>query len=71
MFDQNKNLYSIKIRLKSNKKGVFITFYRILQAYSNKTFCWFSLVKRPIALAIGLPDVGGEFGSCSLIIGIL
>ncbi|GAA9617665.1 hypothetical protein HpVa122_03130 [Helicobacter pylori] len=21
-------------------------------------------VKRPIALAIGLPDVGGEFGSC-------
>ncbi|WP_249404597.1 hypothetical protein [Helicobacter pylori] len=28
-------------------------------------------VKRPIALAIGLPDVGGEFGSCSLIIGIL
>ncbi|MGL2773916.1 hypothetical protein ACQJ9C_02755 [Helicobacter pylori] len=30
-------------------------------------------VKRPIALAIGLPDVGGEFGShsVSLIIGIL
>ncbi|WQZ40273.1 hypothetical protein E5P90_00755 [Helicobacter pylori] len=30
-------------------------------------------VKHPIALAIGLPDVGGEFGSCSvsLIIGIL
>ncbi|GAA7096260.1 hypothetical protein HpCHN32_03080 [Helicobacter pylori] len=23
-------------------------------------------VKRPIALAIGLPDVGGEFGSCSV-----
>ncbi len=22
LFDQNKNLYSIKIRLKSNKKGV-------------------------------------------------
>ncbi|GAA7073112.1 hypothetical protein VN0416_04460 [Helicobacter pylori] len=32
-----------------------------------------TLVKHPIALAIGLPDVGGEFGSCSvsLIIGIL
>ncbi|WP_441710999.1 hypothetical protein [Helicobacter pylori] len=30
-------------------------------------------VKRPIALAIGLPDVGGKFGShsVSLIIGIL
>ncbi|UOS71525.1 hypothetical protein [Helicobacter pylori] len=30
-------------------------------------------VKHPIALAIGLPDVGGEFGSysVSLIIGIL
>ncbi|GAA7795685.1 hypothetical protein JP0178_06660 [Helicobacter pylori] len=30
-------------------------------------------VKHPIALAIGIPDVGGEFGSCSvsLIIGIL
>ncbi len=25
-----------------------------------------TLVKRPIALAIGLPDVGGEFGSCSV-----
>ncbi len=23
-------------------------------------------LKRPIALAIGLPDVGGEFGSCSV-----
>ncbi|WP_238700834.1 hypothetical protein [Helicobacter pylori] len=23
-------------------------------------------MKRPIALAIGLPDVGGEFGSCSV-----
>ncbi len=23
-------------------------------------------VKHPIALAIGLPDVGGEFGSCSV-----
>ncbi|GHQ47052.1 hypothetical protein VN1225_01940 [Helicobacter pylori] len=23
-------------------------------------------VKRPIAKAIGLPDVGGEFGSCSV-----
>ncbi|MFT2638623.1 hypothetical protein [Helicobacter pylori] len=23
-------------------------------------------VKRPIALAIGLPDVGGEFGYCSV-----
>ncbi len=41
IFEQNKNLYSIKIRLKSNKKGVFITLYRILQAYSNKIFCWF------------------------------
>ncbi|GAA8049622.1 hypothetical protein HpMS97_03180 [Helicobacter pylori] len=32
-----------------------------------------TLVKHPIALAIGLPDVGGEFGShsVSLIIGIL
>ncbi|WP_164501406.1 SsrA-binding protein [Helicobacter pylori] len=30
-------------------------------------------MKRPNAKAIGLPDVGGEFGSCSvcLIIGIL
>ncbi|GAA7490914.1 hypothetical protein JP0002_02270 [Helicobacter pylori] len=30
-------------------------------------------VKHPNAKAIGLPDVGGEFGSCSvsLIIGIL
>ncbi|AFJ81150.1 hypothetical protein MWE_0198 [Helicobacter pylori XZ274] len=28
-------------------------------------------IEAPIALAIGLPDVGGEFGSCSLIIGIL
>ncbi|WQY26850.1 hypothetical protein KVK69_00730 [Helicobacter pylori] len=25
-----------------------------------------TLVKRPIALAIGLPDVGGEFGSHSV-----
>ncbi len=25
-----------------------------------------TLVKHPIALAIGLPDVGGEFGSCSV-----
>ncbi len=23
-------------------------------------------VKHPIALAIGLPDIGGEFGSCSV-----
>ncbi|GAA8282090.1 hypothetical protein HpKG73_19430 [Helicobacter pylori] len=23
-------------------------------------------MKRPIALAVGLPDVGGEFGSCSV-----
>ncbi|GAA7357069.1 hypothetical protein MLS218_08260 [Helicobacter pylori] len=38
----------------------------ILQAYSNKTFCWFSLVKRSNAKAIGLPDVEGEFGSCSV-----
>ncbi|WP_195835177.1 hypothetical protein [Helicobacter pylori] len=32
-----------------------------------------TLLKRPIALAIGLPDIGGEFGShsVSLIIGIL
>ncbi|OOC17328.1 hypothetical protein BV499_04845 [Helicobacter pylori] len=38
----------------------------ILQAYSNKIFCWFSLLKRPNAKAIGLPDIGGEFGSCSV-----
>ncbi len=44
MFEQNKNLYSIKIRLNPIKRS-FITLYRILQAYSNKTFCWFSLVK--------------------------
>ncbi len=25
-----------------------------------------TLVKHPIALAIGLPDVGGELGSCSV-----
>ncbi|EJC50112.1 hypothetical protein HPHPP30_0826 [Helicobacter pylori Hp P-30] len=40
MFEQKKPLFN-KIRLKSNKNGVFITLYRILQAYSNKTFCWF------------------------------
>ncbi len=41
MFDKNKNLYSIKIKLKIQSKRNFITLYRILQAYSNKTFCWF------------------------------
>nr|WP_269202552.1 SsrA-binding protein [Helicobacter pylori] len=28
--------------------------------------CKASFVKRPNAKAIGLPDVGGEFGSCSV-----
>ncbi|RVY83799.1 hypothetical protein ECE46_02535 [Helicobacter pylori] len=49
IFDK-KNLYSIKIRLKSNQKGVFITLYRILQAYSDKIFCWFSLLKNTLSL---------------------
>ncbi|EQD99960.1 hypothetical protein L933_01165 [Helicobacter pylori PZ5056] len=38
---KTKNLYSIKIKLKIQSKRSFITLYRILQAYSNKIFCWF------------------------------
>ncbi|OOQ06387.1 hypothetical protein BB385_01830 [Helicobacter pylori] len=53
--NKTKNLYLIKIKLKIQSKRSFITFYRILQAYSDKTFCWFSLLKRPNAKAIGLP----------------
>ncbi|PUD33177.1 hypothetical protein C2R96_01390 [Helicobacter pylori] len=74
MFDKNKNLYSIKIRLNPIKRS-FIALYRILQAYSNKIFCWFSLLKHPNAKDdwASSADVGEEFGShsVSLIIGIL
>ncbi|GAA9893291.1 hypothetical protein VN0760_13390 [Helicobacter pylori] len=33
---------------------------------SIKTLRKASFVKHPTAKAIGLPDVGGEFGSCSV-----
>ncbi len=38
MFNKNKNFYLIKIKLKIQPKRSFITLYRILQAYSDKTF---------------------------------
>ncbi|WQV16853.1 hypothetical protein KVK60_00825 [Helicobacter pylori] len=63
---KTKNLLFNQNKVKIQSKRSFITLYRILQAYSNKTFCRFSLVKHPTAKAIGLPDVGGEFGSCSV-----
>lgn len=43
MFEQNKNLYSIKIRLKSNKKGVlqiFIGFYKLITTKLFVGFHW-------------------------------
>ncbi|GAA9645948.1 hypothetical protein Va33_06440 [Helicobacter pylori] len=41
--------------------GSFILMVKTLKGFNLITD---TPVKHPIALAIGLPDVGGEFGSC-------
>ncbi|NHA18127.1 hypothetical protein FBF45_02450 [Helicobacter pylori] len=46
---KTKNLLFNQNKIKNPIKRNFITLYRILQAYSDKTFCWFSLVKHPNA----------------------
>lgn len=44
-------------------EGSFILMVKTLKVINLITD---TLVKHPIALAIGLPNVGGEFGSCSV-----